>query len=177
VTLNEKAAEAIHSISATLPRNASWVAEFGREPYPAGDQLQGIAQPGIIARVGGCELSQQHGSLTAALVPAPMCCIQVYGASSSRLWVSPRGCLDGRAEAIGQISAASGGTPMAGPAVEAAVELGGGAGGRVASQRAGSVQLRLLMVIVPPAGADPDHRGGLRNDPSAHATPAPRARS
>lgn len=35
-----------------------------------GGQLQGIAQPGIIARVGGCELGQQHGSLTAALVPA-----------------------------------------------------------------------------------------------------------
>jgi hypothetical protein len=46
------------------------MAEFGAQPYPAGDLLQEIGEPGVTADVGGRELDQQHSPLVAQLVPA-----------------------------------------------------------------------------------------------------------
>ena len=87
--------------------------------------------------------------------PSPIRCSHVSGAYSLRAWVSPRGGLDGQAKSVRQPVPPAPECWRCGPVVEAAVEFGGGKGGRVAAESAaggkpGRVQLGVPVIVAPP---------------------------
>ena len=143
------------------------VPELHRHPHPARDQPEEIGQPGIIARQRGRQLDQQHRPLITQLVPARRDALQ---SSLRRVQLAGMGqaarCLDRQPEAVRQSVPPAAERRGPGPAVEAAVELGGRKGVGVAGEPVPSgkprrVQLGVPVIVTPSRRADPDDQRGL----------------
>jgi hypothetical protein len=71
------------------------VPELDRDAYPVRDPREEVAEPGVVAGLGGRQLHEQHRPASVQFVPARRDALQpgLSGASSLRAWVRPRGAL------------------------------------------------------------------------------------
>ena len=110
------------------------VPELHRHPYPARDEPEEIRQPGVIALQRGRQLDQQRCPLAAQFVPARLDALQPCLRRVQLACVGqPARCLDRQPETLRQPVPPAPERRWPRPAVEAAVELGGGKGSRVAA--------------------------------------------